>query len=319
VTESGRAILVIKLGALGDMVQALDAFHDIRAFHRDARIELLTTPPFAALGARMPWFDRIWLDGRIAVSHPLALLRFIARLRRARYARIYDLQCSERTGAYFRLLAGPHRPQWVGTAGGSDFPLPPQPPDRRHNADLMRAQLAAAGVPRAAPTDLGWFATDISAFALPARFVMLAPGSSPHLPHKRWPAESYAELARDFRRRGYHIVLVGTAADRAAIERIKAEMPEAIDLSGRTDLFALAAVARRASGVVGNDTGPIFLAAALGAPTLMLMSHHTDPARSAPRGPAAAWLKRDELATLPVAEVAKAALLREAIVVPATP
>jgi ADP-heptose:LPS heptosyltransferase len=304
-----EAILAIKLGALGDMIQAFDSFHDLRAFHRGERLVLLTTPPFAALAARMPWFDAVWADGRPKAAALGRYAALIARLRRARFRRVYDLQCSKRTAMYRRLLGGPRRPQWAGTAPGSDF-LPEPVAGLRHNSDAMRATLAAAGVPPARPTDLAWLDADVTALALPPRFVMLVPGSSPGQPHKRWPPAHYAALGRRLRERGYDIVLVGTAADRASIAEIAALLPEAHDLCGQTDLFQLAAVARRAAWVVGNDTGPVFLSAAIGAPTLMLMSHSTEPARSAPRGPSAAWLKRDDLATLPVEDVERAVLLR---------
>ena len=302
-------VLAIKLGALGDMIQALDAFHDIGAHHRGDRLVLLTTPPFAALAARMPWFGSVWSDGRPKTSNMAAYADLISRLRRARFRRVYDLQCSQRTALYRHLLAGPGRPQWAGTARGSDF-VPEAVCGLRHNCDAMRAILAAASVPPARPTDLSWLDADISALPLPARFVMLVPGSSPHLPHKRWPAEAYAALGGRLSARGLGIVLIGTTADREATARIAALLPSAIELVGRTDLFELAALARQAEGVIGNDTGPVFLAAAVGAPTLMLMSAHTDPRRSAPRGPAAAWLKRDDLATLPVDDVERAVLLR---------
>lgn len=303
------AILAIKLGALGDMIQAFDSFHDLRAFHRGERLVLLTTPPFAALAARMPWFDTVWADGRPKAAALGACAALIVRLRRARFRRVYDLQCSKRTAMYRRLLGGFHRPQWAGTAPGADF-VPAPVEGLRHNGDAMRATLAAAGVPPARPTDLAWLDVDIAALALPPRFVMLVPGCSPHQPHKRWPPAQYAALGRSLRERGFDIVLVGTASDREVVAGIAEALPEARDLCGQTDLFQLAAVARRAAGVVGNDTGPVFLSAAVGAPTLMLMSHSTEPAHSAPRGPRAAWLKRDDLAMLPVEEVERAMLLR---------
>ncbi|OYW09809.1 MAG: ADP-heptose--LPS heptosyltransferase, partial [Rhodospirillales bacterium 12-71-4] len=58
------AILVIRLGALGDLVQSFGPFAAIRAHHPEARIVLLTTPPFAGLARRSPWFDDVWADGR---------------------------------------------------------------------------------------------------------------------------------------------------------------------------------------------------------------------------------------------------------------
>ena len=90
------------------------------------------------------------------------------------------------------------------------------------------------------------------------------------------------------------------------IAAINASFAEAIDLSGRTSLFQVASLARSAKAVVGNDTGPVFLSAKIGASTLTLMSAHTDEKRSAPHGRASTWLKRDNLSDLSVDEVERA-------------
>ena len=59
-------LLVIKLGALGDFVQAMGPAAAIRAHHPDAEITLLTTAPFAELARAAPYFDRVWIDERAA-------------------------------------------------------------------------------------------------------------------------------------------------------------------------------------------------------------------------------------------------------------
>jgi len=304
--QDRKAILVVKLGSLGDFVQAFDAFQDIRAHHAGARIALLTTPPFAALARRAPWFDEVWPDGRPRWTQPAVWARLVARLRGAHFSRVYDLQYNRRTTILFRLIG---RPPWVGKAQGCAYPEPAYAPDAG-NVERIRAHLASAGVPSAGPAVLAWLAADVSRLAPAGRFVLVAPGCSPHLPQKRWPAEHYAALGRRLAARGYAVALTGTAADHEAIDALRAGFPEAIDLSGRTDLFELASLARAAEAVIGNDTGPVFLAAKLGAPTLVLMSAHTDEKRSAPQGPAARWLKRDNLAELGVEEVEAALVLR---------
>ena len=297
-----NAILVIKLGSLGDFIQAFDGFHDIRAHHSGARIALLTTPPFAALARRAPWFDDVWIDGRPRWRQILAWGRLIARLRGAHFGRVYDLQYNRRSAILFRALGGRNGPAWFGKAPGCAFPEPPYPAEAG-NVDRLRIHLQSAGVPSAGEPDLAWLAEDVAGLAPPGRFVLMAPGCSPHLPQKRWPAENYAALGRRLSARGYRIALVGTGADRSTIEALRARFSDAIDLSGRTSLFQLASLAREAVAVVGNDTGPIFLSAKIGAPTLTLMSSHTDEKRSAPRGRASRWLKRDNLAELGVDEV----------------
>ena len=75
-------ILVIKHGALGDIVLAFSAFAAIRRSHPDAEITLLTTAPFAEFLARSAWFDRIEIDLRLPFWNLPALLRLRRQLRR---------------------------------------------------------------------------------------------------------------------------------------------------------------------------------------------------------------------------------------------
>ena len=77
-------------------------------------------------------------------------------------------------------------------------------------------------------------------------------------------------------------------------------------LTGRTDFARIAILGAKAALVVGNDTGPLHLAAATGAPTIVLFSSASDPALSAPRGHVAV-LQASNLADLAVATVAQAA------------
>ncbi|MEA1649674.1 glycosyltransferase family 9 protein [Nitrospirillum sp. BR 11164] len=301
-----QRILVIRLGALGDLVQCFDAFQAIRRHHPGAHVTLLTGPAFVGFGRAMPWFDDVWADPR--GRSPLAYWRLRAQLRAGRFDTIYDLQNKPRTARYFWLMGPGRRPLWSGAARGAAFPLPSL--TGLHNHDRYRVQLQAAGVPDTGPADLGWLAGDVDGLAPEGPFVLLVPGCSPHLPHKRWPAERYAMLGRRLADRGLTPVVVGTEADRDAAGAIVRGCPWAVDLVGRTSLGQLASLARRAEGAVGNDTGPIFLTAALGCSTLMIMSHHTDPARSAPWGSDAAWIKVLDLTDLGVDAVETALRLR---------
>jgi ADP-heptose:LPS heptosyltransferase len=295
-------LLVIKLGSLGDFIQSFEAFRDIRAHHAQADIALLTTPPFAALAKRSRWFDDVWTDGRPRWTEIWGWGRLVARLRRSEFARVYDLQYNQRTAIIYRLLGGRNGPPWFGKTPGCAFPEPAYAIDA-DNVGRMRAHLQSAGVPNAGPLDLNWLSADVADIQPTGRFVLMAPGSSPHRPRKRWPAENYADLGSRFAGRNYRVALVGTKVDRDTIAAIRARLPAAVDLSGRTDLFELASLARAADAFVGNDTGPTFLAAKIGAPTLTLMSVETDERRMAPRGAASRWIKRDDLAGLTVDEV----------------
>jgi ADP-heptose:LPS heptosyltransferase len=121
--------------------------------------------------------------------------------------------------------------------------------------------------------------------------------------HKRWPASHYAELAKRLQARGIASVAIGTKTEADTIAAIRQDAPEVIDLCGQTNLYQIAALARHAACTIGNDTGPMHLAAAVGSPTLAVLSGHTNPVWSAPYGPVTGWAKRDPIADLPVDEV----------------
>jgi ADP-heptose:LPS heptosyltransferase len=294
-------ILVIKHGALGDIILSLPAFAAIRAAHAAAEITLLTTAPFAGFLAASPWFDEIICDGRPAIWNLPGMLKLKRQL--SGFDLVYDLQTSSRSSRYF-ALAG--KPRWSGIAKGCA--LPDADPQRNllHTSRRLAGQLAAAGVSDLAAPDLSWAAADISRFKLPPGFAVLVPGAAPHRPEKRWPAQKFANLAVQLQDRS---VVVGTKPEAPFAAAIKSFAPLSLDLTGQTSLAELVSVLRQARLVIGNDTGPVHIAAALGVPTIVLFSNASDPALTAPRYPDGGWpiiLRKAHLAGLSVAEVVAA-------------
>jgi ADP-heptose:LPS heptosyltransferase len=278
-------ILVIKHGALGDLVQAFGPFAAIRAHHPGVPITLLTTRPFAGLMQKAPWFDSVAVDDRPPWWNLLAWRSLGQRLAGAGFGRVYDLQTSDRSSRLFlamRLYGA--RPEWSGIAPGASHPHANPNRDAMHTADRQREQLAMAGITAFPAPELGWLAADAARFGIPAPYALLVPGSAPHRPAKRWPAEHYGALAAQLATRRITPVVLGTAGEAALGEAIRALCPGAIDLTGRTTIEDIAGLAAGAALAVGNDTGPMHLVAAMGTPALVLFSADSDPALSAPRG-----------------------------------
>ena len=290
-----QRILVIKLAALGDVVQAFPPFAHIRAAHPGAHITLLTTPPYADLAAASPYFDAIETAGRPKrLGDTLAMLR---RLRRARYDRVYDLQTSRRSSAYFFAL-WPRPPQWSGIAPFASHPHRNPARDHMHTLERQAEQLQDAGIWPDAPVrrgeagapDLSFMLADETPerspahFGLGAPYALLVPGASAQRPVKRWPAERYAELAQVLLDRGLQVAVLGGPAEAGIGAAIAIAASGTRDLTGATDYAQIAGLAARAALAVGNDTGPTHLVAAAGAPTLVLFSADSDPALCAPRG-----------------------------------
>ena len=307
VVPPASPILVIKLGALGDFVQGIGPFAAIRRHHADAHLTLLTTAPYAPFAEAGGWFDEVWVDVRPPAYNVGAWLTLRRRLRAQCFGRVYDLQTSDRSAFYYRLFWPGPFPEWSGIARGCSHPHANPRRDFMHTLERQEEQLRMAGIAEVPDPDLSWIGADGGRFELAARYGLLVAGGAAHRPAKRWPVESYAALAAMLAAEGIEPVLLGAAGDRGVAREICARCPAARDLTGRTELLDIAALARGAACAVGNDTGPMHLIAMAGCPSVVLYSHDSDPALCAQRGPDVTILRRRRLAELAAGDV-KAAL-----------
>jgi len=299
-------ILVIKHGALGDFLLAMGPFAAIRSHYSSARITLLTTAPYVEMARRSGHFSTIWCDSRAKAWNIAGCLAMRRRLRAGDFSRVYDLQTSSRSSAYFRYFAAA-KPEWSGIAPGCSHPHANPERNAMHTVERQREQLAMAGIEQVGAADLSWLDGDISWLLadMPAEksYVLLVAGGSAHRPEKRWPVEAYGELATELNAAGYTPLLIGATAEREALDEINALCPEALNLCGQTDFGQIAALARRGAAAVGNDTGPMHIIAAVGCPTTVIFSAASNPAITAPRGPSVRLLQCKRMADLPVSDV----------------
>lgn len=298
---SRRQILVIKLSSLGDVLWALPALQAIRRHHQGDHITIWTTKAYAKLIETAGVADAIELDPRTPIwQAPFVLLRERKRVRGV-YQRVYDLQWSARTDFYWRAWPRP-KPEWVGVAPSATFHYQGRN-ERKPITQRQREMLALVGITDVRPADLSFLKADLSRFALPARYALLVPGSSPHRLYKRWPVPGFIAVAQDLMARGIRPVLVGGPSEQAEIAAIRAAVPEAIDLGGDTSLAELAELGRGAVAVIGNDTGPLYTAALAGAPALAFYTNEIDPKKIRPPHPDDIALTRDKLDDLTINEV----------------
>ncbi len=297
-----RRVLVIRLSAFGDFVQALGPFAAIRRHHPHDHLSLLTTEPFAAFARDLGYFDDVLIDERPRSVSLGAWLKLRRRLRAGHFDRVYDLQTSQRSSFYAWLLR-PGLPEWSGIAWGCSHPHANLGRDRQHTLDKQAEQLLMAGLyPTPAPF-LPPLHRPLPEILQGSRYALLIPGSSPVHPEKRWPAERFAEVAAALFSRDHVPVVVGTAAERPLAAAICGLCPAAVDLVGRTDITDLAVLSQRASLAIGNDTGACHLAAAAGCPVIVLFSGSTDPVLHAPRGRLVRIIRQPNLADLAPATV----------------
>jgi ADP-heptose:LPS heptosyltransferase len=272
-------LAVLRANAVGDYVVALPALEALRAAYPDAEVVLLGADWHAAFLAGRPGpVDRCLVvppapgirDDR-PPADPVVLDAFFARMRAERFDLAVQLHGGgansnpfvRRLGA--RVTAGSRAPD----APALDRTVPYTPYQHEvHRFLEVVATVGAAPVtlePRLAVT-----AADRAeaAAALPADerpLVVLHPGAND--PRRRWPVERLAAVGAELHRKGGRLAVVGTPDERPLAERLLAAL-DADDLVGRLGLGGLVGLLERAILLVGNDSGPRHLAAAVGTATV---------------------------------------------------
>ena len=303
---TGRdGVLVIKLSALGDFIQALGPMRAIRDHHSTQPVTLLTTPPYAELARATGWFDEVWVDQRPGPFNLPGWLALRRRMSNTGFDRVYDLQTSRRSSLYFHVLFS-RKPEWSGVAKGCSHPHDDPRRDFIHTLDRQAGQLRAAGIDAVPPPSIDWAEADISRFGLGDRYGLLVPGGAEHRPGKRWPAGRFGAIAERMVERGIQPVIIGAGTEAPLADEIQRVCPESLSLVGQTSLLELAVVIKTAAVAIGNDTGPMHMAAVAGCRSLVLFSGSSNPDLCAPRGPQVSLLVLDNLTDLSAEDVVAA-------------
>ena len=174
-----------------------------------------------------------------------------------------------------------------------------------HTIDRQAEQLVMAGLDFPPNADFSWVNGDISRFKISSHYALLVPGGAAHRPAKRWPVEYFKMLASLLEREGIQPLVVGTFAEVEIGNKITEDLKEGLNLAGQTSLEELFVLARQATYAIGNDNGPMHLFSTQGCPSVVLYSDASDPTLCAQRGAKVTILRRQDLATLYVEEVAR--------------
>lgn len=306
-------VLLIRLGAVGDVLRTLPALHLIRKAFPPLHLAWIVEDLSRELLEGHPEIDEVIRfprrEIREAARRPHGMAARLATLRRELRARRFtvavDFQGSLKSAALGLLSGAPRR---IGFAPGHcrefSFLLTNEwvrPRGRRLNRVekncLMAEALGAAGdeIEAVLPErpDEGPEAESMIRSLNPrgAPLAILSPGSSSLQSGKRWPPENFGRLASLLAASPgvLPIVVFGPGEEALARLAVSASGGKAV-LAPPTSLRFLAALLRRAALFVGADTGPMHLAWIVGCPVVALFGP-TDPALNAPLGPRHAVLK----------------------------
>lgn len=265
-----RSLWVIRVSALGDVVLSEPAVAALAAAHPGAHFTFVTSPRYADLYRHHPAVHEVLSPAEARTRPPPDLAvdlqnrlstRWLARrAARRSHWRKRDAAALWRTlwgrPLHVDYRAGPHQVERIAAALG----LPPPAPPRLYLDAAWRAAIH--------PVPDGRLR------------VALCPGASRDV--KRWPAERFAQVAVALEREGIVTCLVGGPADAAVLDRVAAACGAAVGPLERP-LGVVAADLERCDLVLGNDSGLMHVAAAVGVPTVTVFGP-TPPGRWAPRG-----------------------------------
>jgi heptosyltransferase-1 len=320
-TQSSFRLLVVRLGAMGDILHALPAVTGLRQAHPAWQIGWVVDPRWQSLlsaagtaqesaidaerSRAMPVVDRLhltrtqdWKRRPLSGNTRREIAALRKELRDAGYDVVLDLQGAIRSAAIARL-SGAHRR--IGEANPREWPAHWLFTERvvthgTHVAeqDIELASAIAAdaltAVDPALPVDCeaerwcdAWLAATFPQQARP--IALIAPGAG--WGAKRWPPERYAAVARGLADRGFSVLVnCGPGEEMLAAPIVATGAATPLNVT----LPQLIALTRRIVLCVGGDTGPLHLASALGRPVVGVYGP-TDPSRNGPFGTRARVLR----------------------------
>lgn len=294
---------MVKLSALGDVVQSLPVAMAIHRHLPGAHLHWLVEAPSAGLLEGHPALERVLVSPRRRLAggrlqRLKALAAWFKALREPRYDVVLDLQGLMKSAIFVALSRGGRK---IGFKGGKEplaawalnEPLPAYDPER-HALERYLDLLAPLGVPRPerpeyglapSPAELASVRALLGGFGQGRPLVVLHPVAQ--WESKLWPVTHWAQLAQALHAAGLDLVLSGSAADQPVTRAIAGQAglgPGLLDLAGRASLRQMAALLGQARLLVSTDTGIMHLAAAMGAPVVALFGP-TSPGRTGPYGP----------------------------------
>lgn len=292
-------VLVIRRRYLGDIVLLGPVFRNLRLHWPDATLSALVEPAYASVLTMNPDVNETFELPSRAAAWP----GFLRRLRRAGFTHVLDLDNNDRTALLSRVTGAPFRAalwfegqqaRWrqLYTADVRD---PAAQHEQRSIVEYYLSVLAAAQVPivtrevRLVPRH-----QDIAAVAKLVGGIKTPPGSRPArvLIHpgsrsawRMWPAERFAQICDRLQDElGAQVFLVGGPGEQAAVASIRAQAQlHVVPIHSALSVPQFAALASQVDLMLCHDSGPMHVAAAVGAPVIALLGSQ-NPVVFAPAG-----------------------------------
>lgn len=270
-----KSILIVKIGAIGDVVMALPLITEIRKKHPQAKITWLCGKQVLAMLERVEGIDElIPIDENklLKSSIPIRILE-IFRIWSRLILRRFDCQLYFYKSAFYRILTLPvifkETRGFRGKPTGSRVPVQ----GRHHSTEYIRAFLEAGGPDNFQPQyPKVRSIPERSANSNPQQRIVFACGGAKNILQnndlRRWPLTHYENLAARIAAAGHEIVLTGGPGDTWVRDGF-GQIPHT-DLIGKLSLNEFIDFLATADLLITHDSGPLHLADLAACPVLGL-------------------------------------------------
>ena len=270
-------ILIIKLGSLGDLIQANGAIEDIKKSNPKSHVVLLTSSHYFELMNKCPYVDEVLVDRRKPRWDLFYLYKLKKKLVSYNFTEVFDLQNSSRTKFYSKYLL--NLPKWSSTETilepgqlKSDF-------DEEPVLRIMEIQLKKSGVKtqNIKKSNLNWSIInirDVTKNYFNGKYILIFLFCSAKLIAKKWPYYSIliSQLRAKYNNK-YEIIVAPGPSEIKESQSLNAHI--ILDNGKALKLNQLISLIKDASFVVANDTGPAHICAHMNKPGLVLFGSHT--------------------------------------------
>ena len=270
-------ILIIKHGSLGDLIQANGAIKDIKNFHQNRKVFLLTSQPYAIFMSECPYIDGVIIDKRLPRWNLFYLNNLKKNLKKYNFAKVFDLQNSGRTKFYKRFII--KNVEWSSSETALEEGQKKKDFDKDPVLNRMEIQLKKSGIETefTKNIDLSWAVSDISRLTKRYAnndFILLFPFCSKKHPQKKWPyfKELILRLKKDYKNK-YPILIAPGPEEISEANELNAKT--VLDNNEPLNIKTLISLINNAKFVISNDTGPAHIASHLDKKGLALFGNHT--------------------------------------------
>ena len=270
-------ILIIKHGSLGDLIQANGAIKDIKNFHQNRKVFLLTSQPYAIFMSECPYIDGVIIDKRLPRWNLFYLNNLKKNLKKYNFAKVFDLQNSGRTKFYKRFII--KNVEWSSSETALEEGQKKKDFDKDPVLNRMEIQLKKSGIETeyTKNIDLSWAVSDISRLTKRYAnndFILLFPFCSKKHPQKKWPyfKELILKLKKDYKNK-YPILIAPGPEEISEANELNAKT--VLDNNEPLNIKTLISLINNAKFVIANDTGPAHIASHLDKKGLALFGNHT--------------------------------------------